>query len=83
MICKDNVIYLLYDEIKDYIINELKQDLLNREYKFIGDIDKVSFSRKRIYKELDKRGYLNKRIQSKGVRSLYFYKPYMEKKIED
>lgn len=62
MIYKDKILYLEYDEIKENIINELKENLLNRPHKFIGDINKVTFSRKRIYKELADRGYLTKRI---------------------
>ena len=78
MIYKDNILYLEYAEIANQITSTLKQRLLNSEHKFIGDIDKVRYSKKEIGQELAKQGYLTKRIQQEGKRKVYYYKPKRE-----
>lgn len=74
MVNKKGINYYLYDEIEPKIIQNLKDRLLNAEYKFIGDINKVRFSKKRISNELSKQGYDKIRLQVNGVRRYYYYK---------
>lgn len=52
MIYKDNILYLTLEDMREPIEKALKERLLNSSSKFVGDINKVRFTKKDIGQEL-------------------------------
>ena len=66
--------YYTFKEIKNEAIRMLRKRILDSTSKFLGDIEKLNFSKEVIGRELKNLGYRTKRIMIDGVRKYYYYK---------
>lgn len=78
MIVKNNIEYYLYEELNDEAIQALRKQILDNSektgYKYMGDINRVNFSKPQIGNYLKECGYKVRRIQIDNVKKYYYYK---------